>query len=634
MRSILLLGALVSAPALAGVPTELSHQGRLFDSTGIPLDGDHDVSFRLYDTETGGTAGHQVDLGAVSFTDGYYSVLLDGVDDTIASGSKLWMSIEIDSSGVEIDRVPVVSVPYAVRATAADTAVDLSGGVVDATEIRVNGTTVIDSSGQISGASLPGGDGDRLVELGCSNAGDIALYDGLDWTCAPVDQPHTHDASHVDSGVLDINRLPIGAGSSEVAAGDHLHALSQLTGQVAVGQLPVGTGSGQVAAGDHSHGSVDFADLTGSAAFGQLPTGTGASQVAAGDHSHGSVDFADLTGNAAFGQLPTGTGASQVAVGNHGHDIGDISGTIDADSVGGLTVSNLVSKTTATGTVSAGGSLDVAHNQGSFDVGVSVWQDQGGIWTLADLTGGTSGGAPTSGLVGHWSFDEGAGNTAVDQSGNGNNASRQNGALWGVGQLGASADLNGNNGYFQAADSASLDVSGNAITMAAWVFREASSGGAQRMIINKESSYEMALEQGQGVFEWALQTNTTGWYWVQTGFTPPLNTWVHLAVTYDGTTARAYANGVEVHNQGYTGTVTPSNRPLRVGARDNPGSFFAIGQIDEAMVYNRALTVAELALLGAASAPTSLAVTQSDNNTVTVSNNGGSDVDVRVIVHH
>ncbi len=284
---------LLLAPLTASaVPTTLHHQGRLFDAVGAPLDGTHSLAFALYDVNSGGTAAWS-ETQDVDFTDGYFDATLgstSAVDGDLLDGSSMWLGIAVDG-GAELGRVHLDSVPYAVRAgdaqtaqsaetaITAETATNLVGGTVDALEIRINGTTVIDGSGAISG-SLPS---------------------------------HQHDASEVATGVLDIARINIGGGSDQVAAGDHGHALSTLTGIADISQIPVGSGSTQVAAGDHSHA---LSTLTGVLTLSQVPVGTGSSQVAAGDHLHG---INTLTGVATVGQLPVGQTSSDVAAGDHSH---------------------------------------------------------------------------------------------------------------------------------------------------------------------------------------------------------------------------------------------------------------------------------------------------------------------------
>jgi hypothetical protein len=68
----------------------------------------------------------------------------------------------------------------------------------------------------------------------------------------------------------------------------------------------------------------------------------------------------------------------------------------------------------------------------------------------------------------------------------------------------------------------------------------------------------------------------------------PVNTWSHVAVTYDGAALRFYVNGVEVGSGSVTGSITTSTNPLQIGGDSFWGQYFQ-GLIDEVRVYNVAL---------------------------------------------
>jgi len=72
-----------------------------------------------------------------------------------------------------------------------------------------------------------------------------------------------------------------------------------------------------------------------------------------------------------------------------------------------------------------------------------------------------------------------------------------------------------------------------------------------------------------------------------------LNTWTHLATTYDGANQRLYINGVLVATKAKTGAIAAANQPLRIGGNNVSGEFFR-GIIDEVRVYNRALSAADI----------------------------------------
>ena len=74
---------------------------------------------------------------------------------------------------------------------------------------------------------------------------------------------------------------------------------------------------------------------------------------------------------------------------------------------------------------------------------------------------------------------------------------------------------------------------------------------------------------------------------------PPLNTWSHLASTYDGTTLRLYVNGVQVASRAQTGAIATSSGTLTIGGDALYGQHFS-GRIDEVRIYNSALSASEI----------------------------------------
>src|SRR5262249_22909287 len=72
-----------------------------------------------------------------------------------------------------------------------------------------------------------------------------------------------------------------------------------------------------------------------------------------------------------------------------------------------------------------------------------------------------------------------------------------------------------------------------------------------------------------------------------------VNTWTHLALTYDGATLQLYVNGVQVSSTARTGAISTSTGQLQIGGDSIFGQHFA-GIIDEVRVYNIALSAAQI----------------------------------------
>lgn len=166
-------------PAFAAPPLELLQQGRVLDLEERPVEGLHDLTVELW---TAPSEGERVwaDVFPVELVRGYFAIRLGSgapLDRDLFDEEELWVSIGLDGGAPIGARQQLVSVPYAIvadhalhadsagHALTADEATSVSGGVVDATEIRVGGVTVIDEEGSFSGSleALPGCDPDQIL---------------------------------------------------------------------------------------------------------------------------------------------------------------------------------------------------------------------------------------------------------------------------------------------------------------------------------------------------------------------------------------------------------------------------------------------------------------------------------------
>src|SRR6185436_15339523 len=73
----------------------------------------------------------------------------------------------------------------------------------------------------------------------------------------------------------------------------------------------------------------------------------------------------------------------------------------------------------------------------------------------------------------------------------------------------------------------------------------------------------------------------------------PVNTWTHLAATYDGARLQLYVNGALVASRAVSGSYEVNANPLWIGGNAVYGEHFQ-GRLDELRVYDRALTQAEI----------------------------------------
>ena len=74
----------------------------------------------------------------------------------------------------------------------------------------------------------------------------------------------------------------------------------------------------------------------------------------------------------------------------------------------------------------------------------------------------------------------------------------------------------------------------------------------------------------------------------------PIDTWTHVAFSYDGNYLKLYLNGVlDAVSKEVSGTINPAGTNLAIGNNLSKTRGFK-GIIDEVRIYNRALNAAEI----------------------------------------
>jgi hypothetical protein len=123
-RPLLLLAALGlvlhALPARAvDLPRQMTFQGRLVRADGSPETAPQGLRFALYAASTGGAPLWEESLPAVTFTNGYYSVVLGrtvALPAQVLNGQALYLGVSLVGQSELTPRLPVVSVPYALLA--------------------------------------------------------------------------------------------------------------------------------------------------------------------------------------------------------------------------------------------------------------------------------------------------------------------------------------------------------------------------------------------------------------------------------------------------------------------------------------------------------------------------------------
>jgi hypothetical protein len=224
------------------------------------------------------------------------------------------------------------------------------------------------------------------------------------------------------------------------------------------------------------------------------------------------------------------------------------------------------------------------------------------------------------GLIGRWTFDEGAGTTLHDSSGHGLDAEIRDfpfgdlarpaapGAIgWlAAGHRGGALRLTGTQAAIVGGTGAlpTLDrpSRANRITIAAWV-RIAEHETSERFsrCIAGRSEAGTAYPLAWLALNHDAPASSVHFSSAVAGAPLELGRWTHLATTYDGTTIGLYQDGREITHQESGWVLEPSTTPFVIGAAQALEALrsFLHGDLDELRLYDRALSEAEIARLAA-----------------------------------
>lgn len=137
-------------------------------------------------------------------------------------------------------------------------------------------------------------------------------------------------------------------------------------------------------------------------------------------------------------------------------------------------------------------------------------------------------------------------------------------------------------------------------SIAAWVYRTGNAGG----IFTRSTGTGWPDERL--VIYFRSDNNTWGWSfangvtfqaqaWPNTTF--PANQWVHVVLSWDGTTVNTYLNGALHNSQAQTVVPEISGIKTRLGWTEGLAGQFLQGQIDDLKVYNRTVSATEATAL-------------------------------------
>ncbi|BBO17612.1 conserved hypothetical protein [Candidatus Brocadia pituitae] len=208
----------------------------------------------------------------------------------------------------------------------------------------------------------------------------------------------------------------------------------------------------------------------------------------------------------------------------------------------------------------------------------------------------------------YYRFDENSGTTAADSSGNSNNGAIINGPVWTTGKINNAISFDGINDYVNISNESNFDFErSNSFSVSAWVKLTPVSGN-DYMIISKLDvaptyrGWAFFIDGNDGSLRVHLTNNwgTSSIIRKDSALSVTDNSWHHVAFTYNGSSLASglnfYVDGVLSNGTTYYNNLSATilNDVTPTLAAYTTGSSWLKGTIDEARVYNRALSAQEV----------------------------------------
>ena len=148
------------------------------------------------------------------------------------------------------------------------------------------------------------------------------------------------------------------------------------------------------------------------------------------------------------------------------------------------------------------------------------------------------------------------------------------------------------NGYAVMEDDPSLDITGTAVTLEAWVYPTSTSAHSP-IIAKGDHQYSLKTSSSGTNLEFFIYDG--GWHSLTTPVPGNwIGNWHEVAGTYDGTTLKIYIDGQLQNTLAYTGTIQTVSYPVGAGYdAENTGRRF-YGLIDKVRIYNQVLSADQL----------------------------------------
>ena len=203
-----------------------------------------------------------------------------------------------------------------------------------------------------------------------------------------------------------------------------------------------------------------------------------------------------------------------------------------------------------------------------------------------------------NGLVGSWHLNEGAGTTAYDNSGNGNNGTLVNGPTWVDGKFGKALQFDGSDDYVQYPKAVCDAVqAAQKVTISLW-FKWNALATNRVLVIGADGAGYYLHTNSSDATKIDFEIYYSGsWYKLTSATSVSAGVWYHIVATWDGSIMKLYFNGAQDPN-----TLARTAMSDRASSGDRTfsslsSSYVINGVMDDVRIYNRALSAEEVLAL-------------------------------------
>jgi hypothetical protein len=191
---------------------------------------------------------------------------------------------------------------------------------------------------------------------------------------------------------------------------------------------------------------------------------------------------------------------------------------------------------------------------------------------------------------------------SIDRSGYGNHGTLTNmdpGTDWVGSASGLALDFDGTNDYVNAISPTRFaELSTGSITVTFWNRNSSGTSGVYFSLCSSTAGTQFLIFQASGASIALAQRNDAGGDTTITGGTWQSSSWRLLTAISTPAALSLFSNGVQLASTTRTSAVTTFNQ-VTLSALNRAGSLsnYAVSQIDDVRIYNRALTLSEINLL-------------------------------------